>query len=480
MQKTKSNEQQAYEDLSSIANISEKITVMRERISLIEFGMLKEIEANNPNFDFHSKASVIAHDEGEKKEVAKYLEHTVRVPIGYKSPSASVDVHKMRERIYASTKYLEGGGKVSNDKSDAISDSRTETLGIYSALTDRLENYVNGTPDKTMINRDAIQATIDAGGDPFKKTESLVLSYAKASPDAPMRAFAANRSTGNQGEYPTYNFPSSDPTFSVVKGDMRKKLSDVDNFIIVSGDFLNQAIKPDADKPHKSAAVTDDYEAAALGFAGNFNRSEHDNTFIIAADVRSLKEVRDLLKTASPKASISIYTDSQTDEIKQTNRDGSQKTILSAARQAIELSKENSKSDALSQKYGLMLNPTKHSMLAILTRLKERADEKYPDDEYQAKEQYRTSRENIVETVKAKGKEHTDILRTEFKGTHLTESHDLSRKAERDSRLNARINPDARTVATEEPNRPAVESVRETIAASTPDTLQLQSPSPSR
>lgn len=480
MQKTKSNEKQAYEDLSSIANVSEKITVMRERISMIEFGLLKEIEAENPDFDFHSKASAIAHDDAEKKEVAKYLDHAVRVPIGYKSPSASVDVHKMRERIYASTKHLEGGGLVSDDKSDDISKSRIETIEIYDALAERLENYANGTPDKTMINKTAIQATIDSGGDPFKKTESLVMFYAKQSADAPMRAFAANRSTGNQGEYPTYNFPSSDPSFSVVKGNMNKKMSEVDTFIIVSGDFLNQSVKPDADKTHKSAAVTDDYEAAALGFAGNFNSAKNDNTFIIAADVRSLQEVRDLLKDFNPKAEIIIYTDAQVDELKQTNSDGTQKTIFSAARQAIELSKENTKSDALSQQYGLWLKPTSHSMLSILSRLKERADEQNPDNDYQAKEQYRTSRENVVATVKAKGKEQTDLLRVEFKGTELTESQDLSRKAERDSRLNARINPDARTIATEEPNRPAVESVRETIAADIPDTLQLQSPSLSR
>lgn len=472
MQNTKTNEQKAQEDLAHIALSAKRIETMRERLSIIEYGMLKDIEAKNPDFDFHAKAGAMAQDESEKKELVSYLGHVVPVPIGFKQPAASMNASKMQERIYKSTKYLQQGGRASDEKVEKISESRKEMSDIYNSLAERLDKYAKGTPDKTMINPKAIQDTIDAGGDPFKKTESLVLYYGVGDGSEETKAFAVTRTTGNQGEYPSYNFPNNGNSMSIVKGN----ITTANKVIVVSGDLYNQALKEDADKPHKSAAVTDDLEAAALAYSLNLNSPKNSDVAMVVADTRSLKTVHNKITSINPNAQTVIYTDNQVDRIYQTLKDGSENKIESSAAQAILMAKDSSKSEALSKKHGLWLKPVPASLHSIFTKLKDRASEQHPDNEYQAKEQYRSAKESIAKLVEAKGLEQTDALRKAFTGKHLTSSEDLARKAERDSRLNARINPDARSVATDAPIRPAIESVRETIAPSEPESPRIAAP----
>lgn len=472
MQNTKSNEEKAQQDLAHIALTAKAIEKKREELSIIEFGILKDIETANPDFDFHSKMGAITQDESEKKELDRYLNHVMPVTIGYKSPASSMNAAALQERIYASTKYLVEGKKVSDKKVGVIAESRVEMEDIYKALIERGENYANGTYDKTMIDPVATQAAIDEGKNPFKKTESLALYYGLGGKDGQPKAFAVNRSTGNQGEYPSYNFPNNDAAMSIVKGN---PFSDK-KIIIVSGDLHNLALKPDAEKPHKSSAVTDDIEAATLGHVLNLNGKQGEGVALIVTDVRSLEAIHKRLVEVNPNAQTVIYTDNQTDQLKQTLSDGSIKTTDSAATQAIQIAKLNSRSEALSKKHGLWLKPIKDSLLTVLTKLKERADEKNPDNDYQAKEHYKDSKDRVAELVEKKGLEHTEQLRSSYLGKNKDNTADLNRKAERDSRLNARINPHAKSISNEEFSRPVAETTRETIAPNEPAAPRIPAP----
>lgn len=472
MQNTKSNEEVAQTHLAHIAESVNSIEKMREQLSIIEFGMLKDIAVNNPDFEMHSKIMSLAHDDDEKQEIGSYLGHIVPVPMGYKTPAGSLNSAKMQEKIYASTKYLVEGNKVSSEKVGVIAASRDEMKQIQNDLSERLDHYAAGTPDKTMINPEAIQSTIDAGGDPYKKTESLVLFYGFDDKNGQPKAFGVNRTTGNQGEYPSYNFPNNDTAMSIVKGNPFT----ANRIIMVSGDLHNQALKENVDAPYKSSAITDDVEAATLAHSLNLNSKKGDDTAMIVVDVRSLEKMQQKLQQLNPNAHTVIYTDNQTDDIKKTLNDGTTKRIQSAAIQAMELAKTNSRSEELSNKHSLWLKPIKESLLAVYGNLKQRADNDNPDNKYQAKEQYRADKESIAGLVERKGKEQTDALRASFVGNNPTNSEDLSRKAERDSRLNARINPDARTVDYENNARPTIETTRQTIAADTPETQRIASP----
>lgn len=481
MQNTKSNEQQVLEDLAHISKLSLSIEKKREDLSMIEFGMLKSIQATNPDFDFHEKIGAITQDSSEKKELSSYLNDVMPVPNGYKQPASNLNATDMQSRIFAATKYLANGKKVSDDKTAYIAASRVEMTELDNALTDRGDNYAKGNYDKTMINPAEIQATIDAGGNPFKKTESLVLFYDIGSKDDEVTAFAVNRTTGNQGEYPSYNFPNANKVgISVVKGNP----FDAENthtVVIVSGDLRNHAVNPDTQNnpdadnslaTHKKAFTVDNYEAAALAWGDNMNGRKGEGKAMIVADVRSLTPAIEIMKKTNPNAKYIVYTDLQTDLLKETRFDGSVRTIESAAMQAIELSKINSRSEAEIKNNALWVKPIPDSLTAVFGKLKDRASDKYPDNEYQAKEHYRDSKSRVIELVEEKGKEHTDRLRASYVGNNAENTEDLSRKAERDSRLNARINPSARNSVIED-TRPVVESIRETIAPTAPENARI-------
>ena len=465
MQNNKTNQEQAKEHLARIAKTTQSITTLREQVSLIEYGLIKDVIKDNPNADMHTKTNS-AQSESEQKEINSYLSHVVALPMGYKSIAGGVSVSKTQESIYASTKHLQDGKRVSDGMVEVIAKSEADFLEIADKLTERLDNYGKENYEKGMVNPAEIQANIDAGKPAFKKTSHLILNYGFDPEKGGMRAFAVERTMGIQGEYASHSKPTSNPSFSAVVGNPMT----ANDVIIVTGDHHNMTADKKSEQPYKVKTITDDFEAATYAHANNINQKNFGNkqTAVVVTDVRSLKNVFEMVKERNPEANTSIYTDSQGSDLHFTTKFGEKATIPSAATHAVHLIKDEIRSEESAKKHRIMIKTSEASLSDQLESLRDFAKESAPDSEYQQTQMFNKLQELTLQDFEEKGLEVTSQILAAYKGVNPNNTVDSEAQFNRESRMNHKLN--AIETDRAQPAQQSIEGLpRETIA---PDTQQ--------
>lgn len=474
MQNTKTNEDMAKGYLANISSSSKAITRLREQISLIEYGLLKEVISNNPQIDIHTKLD-IAQDADEKQEINRYLAHTVPLPMGYRSLAGNISASDLQEKLYASSKYLLEGRSVSDEKLEVIEQSNVDLKQMADSLLDRLDRYTTGEYIKGMVNPDEIQANINEGKPAFKKTSVLVENLGFTAGDydlTSIKSFAVERNVGAQNSYANYNFPNNDPAFSVPHGNPLTAQS----ILFVAGDLHNKKKQSDDTyNSYKTAYLCDDIDAGTLAHMMNIKGSSaSDKIAVVVVDVRSFDEVMKMVEHKNPTATTKIYTDTQLESLKKTNRFGQVETIKPVISQAIDHIKKYAISDDSSLDHALMIKSSTAGLPKIVDAFKQATQQTYSDNPHMQARTFSKMKDEYVTEMNTDGKKAMDALLTAFKGTNPDNKEDLERKLGRDTRLNARLNPESIS----EKSKTGVTGVRvDALPIDTPtDELKLPAP----
>ena len=175
MQNTKSNEARAEDILIELNATHKNLGAIRKEVSMIEFGHIKDVIAQNPNIDRDIKVRMDVREE-EKDSIAVYLDNVVPTPVGYKSPAAGINATQTQERVRASMAHILAGKPVSDEKLTEMRTSLKDMQDIQAQMVERRDKYNSEEYDKTMVNPAAMQENIDSGKPVFKKSQQLVLS----------------------------------------------------------------------------------------------------------------------------------------------------------------------------------------------------------------------------------------------------------------------------------------------------------------
>ena len=460
MQNNKTNQDQAKEYLANISETAKSISSLREQVSLIEYGLIKNIIKDNPNADMHTKTDNTKSD-SEQKEINSYMDHIVALPLGYQSIAGSISAFKTQESIYASTQHLIEGKNVSDKMVGVIGKSNTDLTDVADRLTERLANYANEDYQKGMVNPAEIQANIDAGKPAFKKTSHLILNYGFDPQKGDMKAFAVERTMGIQGEYASHSKPNTKPSFSVATGNPLK----ADNVIIFTGDLQNLTSDKSSESPYRVKTITDDLEAATYAHASNINQKNFSDskTAVVISDVRSLKDTFEMIKERNPKAQTVTYTDSQGADLHYTTNFGEKKTIPSAATHAVHIIKDEIRSEESAQKHRVIIKTSDASLANQLDSLQDFAKQSAPDSEYQQTEMFKTLQRLTLADFDEKGLEVTNQILAAYQGVNPNNTVNQEDQFNRESRMNHKLNAISNDEPT--PNKETIEGLpRETIA----------------
>lgn len=422
----KSNEERADNILTELSATHKRLGAIRKEVSMIEYGLIKDVLEQNPTIakDINIRADV---REEEKQSLSSYLDSVVPTPAGYKNPAMGVNSNQVQERVRASMAHILAGKSVSDDKLLEMRDSLKDMQSIYSEMETRRDNYNSETYDKTMVNPTAIQENIDGGKTVFKKSQQLVLHATVNSKDNNMQSFAVERNSGNDGQYPSYSFPTNETAFSPVYGNPFTAKA----ILVVAADLQNKKINEGRQSSvDKSPAVPDNDEAALL--AHMINIKGHDTTkqdyAVVVVDTRSLEGFMNKVDQVNPNATLKLYSNTQTEDLESINRKGQKQKIGSTLKQAFEWAKGHATSPENALDKALIIKNSKDSLADIVAEVKKGAQERYPDDDYQQRTLIQDTYKDIKNKMDDMGAQVVDKFLQAYKGHKNEMDNDLITK----------------------------------------------------
>lgn len=426
MQNTKSNEARAEDILIELNATHKNLGAIRKEVSMIEFGHIKDVIAQNPNIDRDIKVRMDVREE-EKDSIAVYLDNVVPTPVGYKSPAAGINATQTQERVRASMAHILAGKPVSDEKLTEMRTSLKDMQDIQSQMVERRDKYNSEEYDKTMVNPAAMQENIDSGKPVFKKSQQLVLSATVNQKDNNMQPFAVERNAGNDGQYPSYSFPTNETAFSPVYGNPFTAKA----ILVVAADLQNKKINEGRQgNTDKSPSITDNTEAALL--AHMINIKGHDvnkqDYAVVTVDIRSFEGFMNKVDQVNPNATLKVYSDTQTNDIESINRQGVKQKIGSALKQTFDWAKRHATSPENALDKALIIKNSESSLTEILEHVKKGAEATHPNDDYQQRTLIQETYKDMKTRMDDFGADVVDKFLKAYKGNKHEMDNDLITK----------------------------------------------------